>query len=59
DAIGRGELTSGTPVEDVSRLLRMMLLSCAPMTQDSGDFGEVEQLFASMQRVIFAAWAPR
>ncbi len=58
DAIGRGELTSGTPVDDVSRLLRMMLLSCAPMTQDSGDFGEVKQLFASMRRVIFAAWAP-
>jgi hypothetical protein len=37
----------------------MMLLSCAPMTQDSGDFAEVERLFASMRRMIFAAWSPR
>jgi len=59
DAIDRNELKADTPVEDVSRLLRMMLLSCAPMTQDSGDFAEVERLFASMRRVIFAAWAPR
>jgi AcrR family transcriptional regulator len=59
DAIGQGELGPHTPVEDVSRLLRMMLLSCAPMTQDSGDFAEVERLFASMRRMIFAAWSPR
>ena len=59
DAIGHAELRADTPVEDVSRLLRMMLLSCAPMTQDSGDFGEVERLFSSMRRVIFTAWAPR
>ncbi|MEO8544376.1 MAG: TetR/AcrR family transcriptional regulator [Burkholderiaceae bacterium] len=56
DAIDRRELMSDTPVQDVSRLLRVMLLSCAPMTQDSGDFGEVEQLFASMRRMIFSAW---
>jgi AcrR family transcriptional regulator len=57
DAIARGELVTATPVDDVSRMLRMMLLSCAPMTQDSGDFGEIEKLFAAMQRMIFAAWS--
>lgn len=59
DAVAAGELDARTPEEEVSRLLRVMLLSCAPMTQDSGDFGEVEKLFASMQRMVFAAWAPR
>jgi AcrR family transcriptional regulator len=59
DAITVGALVAQTPVEDVSRLLRVMLLSCAPMTQDSGDFGEVEKLFASMERMVFAAWSPR
>lgn len=58
-AITAGALVPQTPVEDVARLLRVMLLSCAPMTQDSGDFGEVEKLFASMERMVFAAWAPR
>lgn len=57
DAIRRGELVAHTPVDDVSRMLRVMLLSCAPMTQDSGDFQEIERLFAAMQRTIFAAWA--
>ena len=56
DAISGGELVLLTPVDDVSRLVRVMLLSCAPMTQDSGDFHEIEKLFATMQRLIFAAW---
>jgi AcrR family transcriptional regulator len=57
DAISRGELVASTPVDDVSRMLRVMLLSCAPMTQDSGDFSEIEKLFSTMERMIFAAWA--
>lgn len=56
DAIAAGELLPSTPVDDVSRMLRVTLLSCAPMTQDSGDFSEIDKLFASMQRMIFAAW---
>jgi AcrR family transcriptional regulator len=59
DAIARGELVASTPVDDVSRMLRVMLLSCAPMTQDTGDFSEIEKLFAAMQRMIFAAWSKR
>ncbi len=56
EAITRDELVVLTPVDDVSRMLRVMLLSCAPMTQDSGTFQEIEKLFATMQRMIFAAW---
>jgi AcrR family transcriptional regulator len=57
DAIARREFVTATPVDDVSRMLRVMLLSCAPMTQDSGDFSEIEKLFAALQRLLFAAWS--
>ena len=56
DAIATGELAPLTPIDDVSRMLRVLLLSCAPMTQDSGNFHEIEKLFATMQRLIFAGW---
>ena len=59
DAITRGELEASTSVEDLSRVLRVMLLSCAPMTQDSGGFSEIEKLFVSMERMVFAAWSSR
>jgi hypothetical protein len=32
-------------------------LSCAPMTQDSGSFDEVEAYLATLARTIDAAWA--
>ena len=37
-------------------MLRVTLLSCGPMTQDSGDFGEVERLFGAIERMLRAAW---
>jgi hypothetical protein len=37
--------------------MRMTLLSCAPMTQDTGSFREVERLLATVGRMIRAAWA--
>ena len=33
-------------------MLRVMLLSCPPMTQDSGSFTEIENLFAATANVI-------
>ena len=51
-AVARGgpqrRAAAATPVEDVARMLRVTLLSCAPMTQDSGSFDEVERLFAAL-----------
>ncbi|UFN46909.1 TetR/AcrR family transcriptional regulator [Roseomonas sp. OT10] len=58
-AVAAGELRLSTPVGDVSRILRATLLSCGPMTQDSGRFEEVEALFAALGRIIAAAWGPR
>jgi AcrR family transcriptional regulator len=59
DAVAQGELKASTSIEDLSRVLRVLLMSCAPMTQDSGDFGEIEKLFESLQRMVFAAWSGR
>jgi AcrR family transcriptional regulator len=55
-AIRSGELARDTPVEDVARLLRVTILSCGPMTQDSGSFREVELLFGTIGRTLAAAW---
>jgi AcrR family transcriptional regulator len=55
-AIAAGELAPDMPVDDVARMLRVILLSCAPMTQDSGSFREIEHLFAAIGRTIAAAW---
>ena len=41
-AVVSGELAKATPIEDLSCMLRVMLLSCPPMTQDSGSFTEIE-----------------
>lgn len=57
-AVRAGQLSPETPVDDVARVLRVSLLSCAPMTQDSGDFKEVEKFFATIERMILAAWSP-
>jgi AcrR family transcriptional regulator len=56
DAIASGELAENTPADDVARVLRMTLLSCAPMTQDTGSFREIAHLFAAIDRMIAAAW---
>ena len=55
-AIVSGELAKATPIEDLSRMLRVMLLSCPPMTQDSGSFTEIENLFAATANVISSGW---
>ena len=58
-AVAAGELRLSTPVADVGRVLGATLLSCGPMTQDSGRFGEVEDLLAALGRTIATAWGPR
>lgn len=47
-----GELASRHNAEDVERLLRVTLLSCGPITQDTGSFVEVERLFAGIARTL-------
>jgi AcrR family transcriptional regulator len=59
NAIAHGELEPDTPVADVARLLRVTILSCAPMTQDTGRFEELEELFQTLERTIVAAWGTR
>jgi AcrR family transcriptional regulator len=56
DAIRARELAPRTAIEDVTRILRVTLMSCAPMTQDSGSFAELEALLAALYRMIVAGW---
>src|SRR3712207_4881545 len=58
-AVDRQELSAATPVEDLVRVMRVLLLSCPSMTQDSGSFDEIERLFASTATMISRAWAPQ
>lgn len=55
--IARGELRAETPIADVALVLRVTLMSCGPVTQDSGSFSDVERLLAALQRTVAAAWA--
>jgi len=55
-AIAAGELRPETPVADVARILRVTILSCAPMTQDTGSFDELENLFGALERTLLRAW---
>ena len=58
-AIASGELKPDTPVDDLARLLRVTFLSCPPITQDSGSFDDVEQLFAAFGRTVLGAWGAK
>lgn len=55
--IAQGELRPDTPVADVALILRVTLMSCGPITQDSGSFAEVERVLAALGRTVAAAWA--
>ena len=59
EAAKAGRLRPGTDVEDVVRVLRVTLLSCPPMTQDSGRFEEIELLFRALGRLISADGEPQ
>ena len=56
-AIAAGELRADAPVDDIVRILRMTILSCGPMTQDTGSFDEVSHLFDAIGRTIAQAWS--
>ncbi len=58
-AIAAGELRPDTPAGDIALLLRVAILSCAPMTQDTGSFAELERYFAALERTLLAAWGAR
>jgi AcrR family transcriptional regulator len=55
-AIASGELRAETPIDDVVRIFRVTLLSCPPMTQDTGSFAEIARLFDSLSHSVLAAW---
>jgi TetR/AcrR family transcriptional repressor of nem operon len=54
EAHAAGELAPRHSAEDVERLLRITLLACGPITQDTGSFADVERLFAGIARILAA-----
>jgi len=52
EAARNRELRDGILVADVVCILRVTFLSCGPITQDSGSFGEVERLLDSLTRMV-------
>lgn len=59
EAVASGEFVPETVIEDVVQLLRVTLLSCGPITQDTGSFHEVDRLIDALSRTLQAAWGPR
>jgi AcrR family transcriptional regulator len=58
EAIAAGELSSDTPKDKLVHLMRIMLMSCPPMTQDTGGFDPVAKTFDALAIAIRAAWQP-
>jgi hypothetical protein len=56
DAVAAGELRQDAPIGELVRMLRITLLSCGPVTQDSGSFAEVEDLLRGMSKLVRTAW---
>ncbi|MER9563282.1 TetR/AcrR family transcriptional regulator [Mesorhizobium sp. M0571] len=55
-AVKDGELSPDTLRDELVHMLRITLLSCPPMTQDTGSFDEVARTFAALAAIIRAAW---
>jgi AcrR family transcriptional regulator len=56
EAVQSGELSRAAPVEELSRILRVLLLSCPPMTQDASSFREIERLFDATAEMLKRGW---
>ncbi|MER9303985.1 TetR/AcrR family transcriptional regulator [Mesorhizobium sp. M0293] len=55
-AVEDGDLSADTLRDELVHMLRTTLLSCPPMTQDTGSFDEVARTFAVLAAIIRAAW---
>lgn len=56
-ALARGELKPGAPVDDIAFLIANIVNSSGVFTQDAGDFDRLEQLFATVENLLLAAYA--
>ena len=53
-ALEVGDLRTDIQPDDVVRVFRVTLLSCPPMTQDTGSFQEIQLLFGALARTVGA-----
>ncbi|WP_291772831.1 TetR/AcrR family transcriptional regulator [Castellaniella sp.] len=55
-AVGRGELSSSTPIEDVVALLVNIINSAGLVTQDAARFDQLELIYRAFLRTVVAAY---
>jgi TetR/AcrR family transcriptional regulator, transcriptional repressor for nem operon len=55
-AVARGELSADAPKDDIALQLAAIANSADPITQDTGSFDSLEQLYLSFGRVILHAY---
>lgn len=55
-AIAAGELSEAAPRDDIALQLVAIADSAGPITQDGGDFSQLEQLYRSVNRIVHHAY---
>jgi TetR/AcrR family transcriptional repressor of nem operon len=56
-AVDRGELKPDAPLDDIAFMIANIVNSSGVFTQDAGNFDRLEQLFATIENVLVAAYA--
>jgi AcrR family transcriptional regulator len=56
-AFDRGELKPDAPLDDIAFLIANIVNSSGVFTQDAGNFERLEQLFATVENILLAAYA--
>lgn len=56
NAVGRGELSPATPVEDLVLQMVGFINSAGPITQDAASFGTLERIYRAFLRTTLAAY---
>ena len=56
NAVGRGELSASTPVEDLVLQMVGFINSAGPITQDAASFGTLERIYRAFLRTTLAAY---
>jgi AcrR family transcriptional regulator len=56
NAVGRGELSPATPIEDLVLQMVGFINSAGPITQDAASFGTLERIYRAFLRTTLAAY---
>lgn len=57
--VDRGDLASGTPVDDVALQIASVVNSAGPITQDAANVARLEQVYRAFLATVLKAYGPR